>query len=150
VTAANFAHAINRAASKDLRSPAFGFIAEPKGANILGAQSVRAGRAATMWGVRVRDNKLVVTLAKPDGAFLSKLTMPFFQALPLYLPRNEKVTDVNRTTRLPSAGPYYVFQREPNRVVVLKRNPYYRGTGFVASRRFDSTSPGTSRRATWT
>jgi ABC-type transport system substrate-binding protein len=127
VTAANFAYAFNRAANKNLLSPAFGFIGDPKGANILGAEAVRAGRAASMWGIRVRGNKLVVTLAKPDGAFLSRLTMPFFQALPLHLPRNEKVTDVNRATRLPSAGPYYVFERDPNRVVVLKRNPYYRG-----------------------
>ena len=29
---------------------------------------------------------------------------------------------------MPSAGPYYVDSRTPNRLVVVKRNPNYHGT----------------------
>src|SRR5215210_7093331 len=52
VTAANYAYALNRAADKDLQSPAFQFIADPHGASIVGAQAVRDGKARTMSGIR--------------------------------------------------------------------------------------------------
>jgi peptide/nickel transport system substrate-binding protein len=124
VTAANYAYAINRAANKDLQSPAFQFIADPNGTNIVGAQDVRDGKAATMRGVRVRGNKLTVTLTKPDATFLAKITMPFFQAMPTNLSKTNKVINVSGNN-LPSGGPYYVASREPNRLVSLRKNPFY-------------------------
>jgi oligopeptide transport system substrate-binding protein len=124
VTAANYAFAINRAANKDLQSPAFQFIADPNGTNIVGAQDVRDGKAATMRGVRVRGNKLIVTLTKPDATFLAKITMPFFQAMSTGLSKTNKVINVSGNA-LPSGGPYYVASREPNRLVSLRKNPFY-------------------------
>jgi ABC-type oligopeptide transport system substrate-binding subunit len=123
VSAANYAFAINRALDRNLQSPAYQFVAD-----VVGAQAVRNGRARRASGVRVRGNRLIVTLTKPDGTFLSKLATPFFQALPVDLPCGEKVVVVDRAFPLPSAGPYYVFHRSTNRLVVLKRNPYYRGS----------------------
>jgi ABC-type oligopeptide transport system substrate-binding subunit len=125
VTARNYAFAINRALSKDIQSPAFQFVADPNGANIVGAQAVRDGRAYTASGVRVRGNRLIIRLTKPDGAFLSKLSMPFFQALPTTLSKTDKVIYVRAGSPLPSAGPYYVSRRAPNRLVRLRRNPNY-------------------------
>jgi peptide/nickel transport system substrate-binding protein len=135
VTAANYAFAMNRAANKDLQSPAFQFISDPNGTNIVGAQDVRDGKAATMRGVRVRGNKLIVTLTKPDATFLAKITMPFFQAMPTNLSKTDKVINVSGNN-LPSAGPMYVASREPNRLVVLRKNPFYaRGVARSYTRR---------------
>ena len=68
VTAANYAYAINRALDKELQSPAFQFVSDPSGANIVGAQAVRDGRAAKASGVRVSGNRLIIRLTKvgPD------------------------------------------------------------------------------------
>lgn len=124
VTAANYAFAINRSMGKDLQSPAFQFIADENGANIVGAQAVRDGRAATASGVRARGNKLTINLTKADGTFLAKITMPFFQALPTSLSKTDKVINVSGGN-LASAGPMYVAERVPNRLVVLRKNPHY-------------------------
>ncbi|HEV8602028.1 MAG TPA: ABC transporter substrate-binding protein [Gaiellaceae bacterium] len=125
VTAQNYAFALNRAFDRDLQSPGFQFMADPTAVTIIGSQDVREGRTSTASGVRARGNRLIVRLEKPDGTFLSKLSMPFFQALPLSLPRDRKVNTVDTEHLLPSAGPYYVSWREPNRRVTLSRNPFY-------------------------
>jgi oligopeptide transport system substrate-binding protein len=124
VSAGNYAFAINRALGKDLQSPAFQFVADENGSNIVGAQAVRDGRARNASGVRVRGNRLIVTLTKPDATFLAKITMPFFQAMPTGLSRTNKIINVSGN-QLPSAGPYYVSAREPNRLVTLRKNPFY-------------------------
>ena len=121
MTAENYAFAINRALGVNIQSPAFQFVADEHAVNIVGAQSVRDGRSSSASGVRVRGNKLVVVLAEPDGTFLSKITMPFFQALPTTLSTTEKVTFVDAAKPLPSAGPYYVAERLPNRLVIVRR-----------------------------
>jgi peptide/nickel transport system substrate-binding protein len=125
VNAQSYAYAINRALDKDLQSPAFQFIADPMSVNIAGAQDVRYGKAYTAEGVRVRGNKLIVHLTRPEGTFLSKISMPFFQAMPRSLARGRKVNLVDDAHVLPSAGPYYVSGRVPNRSVNLVRNPFY-------------------------
>jgi ABC-type transport system substrate-binding protein len=128
VTAENYAFAINRALSRDLQSPGFEFVADSfsaNGVNIVGAQAVRDGTAPTAAGVRVHGRKLTIRLTKPNGTFLSRITMPFFQAMPKTLPSTNKVVSVDAAHPLPSAGPYYVAERIPNRLVVLKKNPHY-------------------------
>ena len=99
VKAANYAFAINRALGKDLQSPAFQFIADANATNIVGAQAVRDGNATKASGVKVKGSKLSITLTKPDATFLSKITMPFFQALPTNLSRQNKVINVSGPTR---------------------------------------------------
>jgi ABC-type transport system substrate-binding protein len=125
VAARNYAFAINRALGRDLQSPAFQFVADPDNVNIVGAQAVREGVATNAYGVRAHGNKLTVRLTRPDGTFLAKISMPFFQALPTNLSRTDKVIDVDSRHLLPSAGPYYVSERVPNRLVTLKKNPNY-------------------------
>jgi peptide/nickel transport system substrate-binding protein len=127
VTANNYAYAINRALDRDLQSPAFQFVSDPSGSNIVGAQAVRDGRAAKASGVRVSGNRLIVRLTKADPTFLAKISMPFFQAASTSLPRGREVINVDGN-QLPSAGPYYVSHREPNRVIIVQRNRFYRGT----------------------
>jgi len=128
VTAGNYAYAINRALDKNLQSPAFQFISDPNGTNIVGAQDVRDGKAAKASGVKVKGNKLSITLTKADATFLAKITMPFFQAMSTTLPRGSKVINVANRNDLPSAGPYYIAFREPNRAVTLRKNTFYKGS----------------------
>ncbi len=94
VTAQNYAFALNRAMSRDLYSPGFQFIGDARAANIVGAQDVWEGKSLTARGVRVKGNQLIVRLAKPEGTFLAKISMPFFQALPLSLPRRLSTIDI--------------------------------------------------------
>jgi len=123
VTAANFQFALLRAADKELQSPAYQYIEDV----VVGAKAVREGRAGRISGVTARGNTLTVRLMKPDPIFLPKMAFPFFQAISRKLPRAKKVINVATRNDLPSAGPYYVATREPSRVVVLKKNTFYRG-----------------------
>ena len=127
VSAKHYAYAINRALDKNLQSPAFQFISDPDGTNIIGAQNVRDGKAAKAAGVRVSGNRLIIRLTRADPTFLAKISMPFFQAMSTKVPRGKEVISVATRNHLPSAGPYYVSFREPNRSIVVKRNPFYRG-----------------------
>jgi ABC-type transport system substrate-binding protein len=104
VTAKNFAYAFERIANSDLASPAAQFT--------LHIRSVRAHGSY----------KLVIRLAKPDPNFLSRLTMPFFQATSTTLPLNQEVV-----SGYPSAGPYYFATNDVNTLTSLRRNPYYDG-----------------------
>ena len=118
VTPQNFAFAINRTLSPVMRSAGASFIT-----TIVGAQDVIDGKTETAAGVRVDGDKLIIELTQPDGGLLSKLAMPFFQALPLDLP-----LDANGVLVYPSAGPYTFTAREVGRSIVIKRNPYYAGS----------------------
>src|SRR5919204_5847072 len=106
VTANNFAYAIDRVANKDLASPGAAFITDPNGTNIVGAQKVNSGQGTHVSGVTSKGNKLVIRLTKPDGTFMSKITMPFFQATSTKIPLTKEVVTVSGN-ELPSAGPYY-------------------------------------------
>jgi oligopeptide transport system substrate-binding protein len=126
VTARNFAYAIDRVANHDLSSPGAQFITDPEGTNIVGAKEVNDGDATHVRGVRVKGNRLIINLERPDGTFLSKITMPFFQATSTKLPIDREIVDVRSMTDLPSAGPYVFTRNDVNRLTSLRRNPYWR------------------------
>jgi ABC-type oligopeptide transport system substrate-binding subunit len=117
VTAANFKAALERVADPKMQSPAAAFMSD-----IVGAQAVIDGKASSISGVKVQGSHLVISLTKPSPDFLSRIAMPFFSAIPTNLPH-----DPNGVDTPPSAGPYYVASRDPNKSIVLKRNPYYKG-----------------------
>ena len=129
VTAKNFSYAIDRALSKPLNSPAGQFVADAAGTNIVGAAAVAAGSGTHPSGVKVKGNKLTIRLVKPDATFLAKITMPFFQAISLKLPRNSPIVNIpsGNLKQLPSGGPYYVSSREADRSLFVKKNPFYKG-----------------------
>jgi peptide/nickel transport system substrate-binding protein len=105
VTAKNFAYAFDRVASRDLASPAAEFVTDVRGVRATGRY------------------KLVIRLVKPDPSFLSRLTMPFFQATSTTLPLSQEVA-----SGYPSAGPYYFASNEANTLTKLRRNPYWHGS----------------------
>jgi ABC-type oligopeptide transport system substrate-binding subunit len=123
VTARSFAYAIDRAANKQLASPAAAFITDPNGANIVGAKAVNDGKARHVRGVGVQGNRLTIRLTRRDPTLLTKLAMPFFQATSSKLQLNREIT-----TGYPSAGPYFFDRNQVDSVTELARNPYYRGT----------------------
>jgi peptide/nickel transport system substrate-binding protein len=135
VTAASFKYAINRVANKDLASPGASFITDANGAEIVGAKDVNEGRANDVSGVRVRGRKLIIELVDPDASFLTKLTMPFFQATSRKLPLDREVVSVSSASDLPSAGPYTYTRNEVNTLTSIRRNPYWkRGPGRMRPR----------------
>jgi ABC-type transport system substrate-binding protein len=104
VTARNFAYAFKRAMNPALESPAARLIPDVRRVQAKGSY------------------KLVIRLAKPDQAFIAKLTMPFFQATSTSLPLTREVVSA-----YPSAGPYYFKVNDVNTLTSIRRNPFYRG-----------------------
>jgi ABC-type oligopeptide transport system substrate-binding subunit len=123
VTAKSFKYAFDRVANHDLASPGVQFITDPSGTNIVGAKAVYLGKAQHVSGVTAKGNRLTIRLAKPDSSFLTKLTMPFFQATSTKVPPTHEVTGA-----YPSAGPYRFTRNDVNVLTSIRRNPYYRGT----------------------
>jgi oligopeptide transport system substrate-binding protein len=126
VTARNFAYAIDRAANHDLASPGAQFITDPKGTEIVGAKEVNDGEGTHVSGVQARGNWLIVNLVRADGSFVSKITMPFFQATSTRLPLTAEVVKVDGFGDLPSAGPYALTRNDPDTLTSIRRNPYWR------------------------
>jgi peptide/nickel transport system substrate-binding protein len=123
VTARSFAYAIDRVANKQLASPGAAYITDSNGTNIVGAKRVNDGYATHVSGVTAKGYRLVIRLTKPDGTFLSKLTMPFFQATSRTLPLSREVESA-----YPSAGPYAFTKHVPDSLTKLRRNRYYQGS----------------------
>ena len=126
VTARHFKYAINRVANKDLASPGAQFITDPDGTNIVGAKEVNDGNGTDVRGVQVRGNRLIINLTKPDGTFMSKITMPFFQATSTKLPLNREVVNVNGPNDYPSAGPYTYTRNDVNTLTSIRQNKYWK------------------------
>jgi peptide/nickel transport system substrate-binding protein len=125
VTPASFKYAIDRVANKALASPGAQFITDPNGSNIVGAAKVNAGNGTHVSGVVVKGQKLIIHLTKPDGTFMAKITMPFFQATSTALPLTTEVVTV-KGNNLPSAGPYYYSRNDVNQLTSVRRNKYYK------------------------
>jgi peptide/nickel transport system substrate-binding protein len=126
VTAKNFKQAIDRTANHDLASQGQPFITDPAGTNIVGAKAVAAGKSQHVSGVVAKGNKLIVRLTKADGTFMSKITMPFFQATSLKLPLGKEISTVKNIRQIPSAGPYAISYYDPANLVSVRKNPFYK------------------------
>jgi len=119
VTAETFRHTLERSLA-----PANRYSVGPIWASdIAGVSGYRAGRAEHISGVEVRGNMLAITLVKPAGDFLTRLSMFAFCPVPMSVPVHQK----GFTTKpIPSAGPYYISRFDEHRTV-LERNPNYHG-----------------------
>jgi ABC-type oligopeptide transport system substrate-binding subunit len=118
VTAQSFAAAFNRDANPEMKSPATIYMHE-----IVGANAVVAGKAKTISGVRVlAPYRLRIELTKPLGDLPARLTDPLFCPVARGTP-----IDPAGIENPAGSGPYYVASVIPNRQIVLKRNPLYRG-----------------------
>jgi ABC-type transport system substrate-binding protein/tRNA A-37 threonylcarbamoyl transferase component Bud32 len=120
VTAETFRHTLERSLSPQNRYSAGPSLLS----DIQGVSAYRARRAPHVSGIRVHDQTLSITLVKPEGDFLTRLSMFAFCPVPMSIPVNER----GFTTKpIPTAGPYYVTSSDQHRTV-LERNPNYHGT----------------------
>jgi ABC-type oligopeptide transport system substrate-binding subunit len=111
VTAANFKAAFDRNADPKMQSPSLAFFSD-----IVGADR------SPVAGVKVKGSHLIINLTRQAPDFLARMAMPFFCAIPTNLAR-----DPNGALALPSAGPYYISDRVPNKSITVKKNPNYKG-----------------------
>jgi Protein kinase domain/Bacterial extracellular solute-binding proteins, family 5 Middle len=119
VTARTFQHTLERSLSpKNVYSAGPGLASD-----IVGVSAYRAGSAKHITGVAANGSTLAVTLVKPAGDFLTRLSMFAFCPVPLSVPIHVKGFTVRA---IPSAGPYYISSIQGERTV-LERNPNYPG-----------------------
>ena len=120
VTAQTFRHTIERALSpKNIWSNG-----QHLASDIEGVSAYRAGKAGHISGLVVHGNALSITLTRPAGDFLTRISMPAFCPVPLAVPLHVKGL---LQTPIPSAGPYYISSFGEHRTV-LERNPNYSGS----------------------
>ena len=117
VTAASFAHELDRVLSPSLQSFWSVYLQD-----VVGAQDVLDGKASHASGVIARGNTLVVHLTEEARDFAARTSIVPFCAVPTGLPASP-----DPPSSLPGAGPYYVSDYAPGRKLVLQRNPFYRG-----------------------
>jgi ABC-type transport system substrate-binding protein len=118
VTAANFAHAIDRVVSPTLQSGWTQYAQD-----IVGAQEVLDGKATHVSGVQAQGNTLAVHLTEEARDFPIRTSVVPFCAVPTGLPATPDAV----TNSLPGAGPYYIAAYVPGRKLVLERNRFYGG-----------------------
>jgi outer membrane protein assembly factor BamB len=119
VTARTFQHTLERSLS-----PKNVYSAGPSlASDILGVSAYRAGKAAHIRGIVAHGDTLAITLVKPAGDFLTRLSMFVFCPVPLSVPIHVKGFAEHP---IPSAGPYYIASIQGERTV-LRRNPNYAG-----------------------
>jgi ABC-type transport system substrate-binding protein len=111
VTAANFKAAFDRDADPQMQSPALPFFSDVVGSD-----------KSPVSGVKVKGSHLIINLTKAAPDFLARTAMPFFCAIPTNLPH-----DANGVLAPPSAGPYYISDRQINKSITIKKNPFYKG-----------------------
>jgi YVTN family beta-propeller protein len=117
VTAEAFERAIERTLSPRIGSFGGGLLAD-----VVGADDYMAGRTRGIAGVSARGTTLVMRLERPVPDLTARLAAPYFCAVPPNTPIKRNGVDA-----VPSAGPYYVASRVPERSLVLRRNPNYSG-----------------------
>ena len=96
-------------------------------------------------GVAANDAKGTVTfhLTKPDGEWLQQLAVPLASVVPASTPPKDQ-----GDKPIPSTGPYMMKSYDPNHMITLVRNPYFKewskdaqpdGYPDVITERFDLT-----------
>jgi YVTN family beta-propeller protein len=117
VTARTFKYSIERALAPGTKSFAVRFFPD-----IVGAAAYESGKAKHLAGVVARGDTLTISLARPSGDLPARLAMPFFCPVPIGTP-----ADFRGLSGVPSAGPYFVASYTPNKSLILRSNPNYRG-----------------------
>src|SRR5256714_9567261 len=92
---------------------------------IVGAKACLAKAATcTLKGgvsANAKANTVTINLIAPDPEFKYKLAVPHASVVPASSPPNDA-----RTKPIPTTGPYYFASYNPNKQLVMKRNPYFK------------------------
>jgi peptide/nickel transport system substrate-binding protein len=93
-------------------------------AGIVGADKcLKSPANCTLDGGVVADNKnwtVTINLVAPDSEFKYRLAIPHA----VIVPADSPPTDAG-TKPIPTTGPYYFASYNPNKLLVMKRNPYF-------------------------
>ena len=121
VTAEAVRYSIERALSPKLGdgTHGIGFLDD-----LVGAVAFRDGRADHVRGIRVRGRTIAFTLIRPAPDFPARVSLPFFCTVPVGTPVVEGGV---QSLAPPSAGPFYMSERENGEYMILRRNPNYDG-----------------------
>jgi YVTN family beta-propeller protein len=90
--------------------------------DIVGAKAYEQGKATHISGLVASGNTLIIHLTQPAGDLEARLATPNLCAVPTSTPISRQGIPA-----IPMAGPYYIALYSPGRLLVLKRNPNYRG-----------------------
>jgi peptide/nickel transport system substrate-binding protein len=94
-------------------------------AGIVGATACLAKPAScTLKGgvsANAKANTVTINLIAPDPEFKYKLAVPHASIVPASSPSSDA-----GTKPIPTTGPYYFASYNPNKQLVMKRNPYYK------------------------
>jgi ABC-type transport system substrate-binding protein len=118
LTAQSYAREINRVLNPEMRSPAAQYLQEIVGVDAMGQGAQSAS------GVKAVGNRLIIRLTKKVPDFPARMTMPYLCPVPAGLP----IDPEGAAAPLPGSGPYYFAEFVRGTRVVLKRNPFYRGS----------------------
>ena len=122
VTAETFRATIERALSPVFDDDAPGPLLY---SDIAGAQDYRAGTIDHVTGLAATGDKLAITLEAPAPDFLERLALSFACPVPVGTPALR--SGLNPEPPIGGAGPYYLAEKIHKRLVVLRKNPNYRG-----------------------
>jgi peptide/nickel transport system substrate-binding protein len=94
-------------------------------AGIVGAQAcLKKPATCTLKGGVIgnaKTNTVTINLTAPDSEFKDRLAVPHASILPANSPPNDA-----GTKPLPGTGAYYFASYDPNKALVMKRNPYFK------------------------
>ncbi|MCX5280391.1 MULTISPECIES: ABC transporter substrate-binding protein [unclassified Streptomyces] len=96
--------------------------------NIVGADACLAEPATcTLPGVTARGRDIVIRLTRADSEFAMKLAVPHAVILPADTPAKDQG---NRP--IPGTGPYVISSYDPNRQLLMERNPRFKEWSHAA------------------
>lgn len=94
-------------------------------AGIIGADKCLAAPAdCTLEGGVVGDEAagtVTINITQPDAEFFQKIALPHAVILPADAPTKDAGTDI-----IPSTGPYMFTKYDPNKELVMERNPHFK------------------------
>src|SRR5436305_895860 len=90
---------------------------------VAGATSAAPATCTLKGGVsgNAKANTVTINLDAPDPEFKYKLAVPHASIVPASSPPNDA-----GTKPIPTTGPYYFASYNPNKQLVMKRNPYFK------------------------
>jgi len=149
LVAADYVYQIKRLANPRLSSPIFGLMSEHiVGLKALGAALERAAQASPeaaldlnafdFEGAEVVDRYTYrIHIKGKYPQFIYWLAMPFFAPIPweaevFYAQPGMADKNLTLDWQPVGTGPYYLAENDPNRRMVLKRNPHFHGETYPA------------------
>ena len=149
LVAADYVYQIKRLANPRLSSPIFGLMAEhiiglkALGAALEKAVQSRHGAALSLDDFALEGAEVVdrytyrIRVKGKYPQFIYWLAMPFFAPIPweadvFYAQPGLAERNLTLDWQPVGTGPYYLAENDPNRRMVLKRNPHYHGETYPA------------------